>query len=383
MGTPKGESSRSRGGRSRGGDRRPEATSQTVRTAQSESAARGGRGPASGVVEHDAVIEAHGTDLGHSIDTELENVESVAGESQVLVSKPVEIADRAPTDSTATDAALGSNELLTGDSANSNHRADIVQVPPSFPEEQGHPQPAPARSTSRRDHAARLEAASVLDAPASLHESVSPPSGSPWALRLWVAAMLGIIGTAGVVAMRERAGQPAPAISAQPMGAPSSASAGVVPPAALVAPESEKKPATVTAVAPALAPTDPAKTDGPAKGAATAPLPPPPTPPVVTAKSVPTESALDPALADDTPEGRARARRAARRAAELAGSATQGTTDKPRSSGAKIPASDLPPLAPALNTAAVRDPSGTPHAVTQIPGNPYESEDDSLASGAP
>src|SRR5688572_12079833 len=110
MGNPKGES-RSRGARSKGGDRRPEASSQAVRTAQSGNDARGGRAGASGVVEQEAVIEAHGIALEPSVDTERESAKSAAGESQVLVSKPIEIADKAATDDVAPQSVLGGNVL--------------------------------------------------------------------------------------------------------------------------------------------------------------------------------------------------------------------------------------------------------------------------------
>jgi hypothetical protein len=395
MGTPKGEG-RSRGAR-RGGDRRPEASSptgsraepsastQVLRTQGAAGAGRPGRGEASRAVEEPAVVDAPSAAL------EAGSV-GAAVESEGVVSKSsVEIAERVLQTLDTSQPALAGADLAG--SANSNHRADIAHVPPAGPAQHVEDEPAGASRRSSREHTARLEAASVLDAPASMHESVSPPSKGSWALRAWVAAMLAIIGTAGFVAMRER-GAHSNGVPAETKLVESSAAkvkaqepAPVPPPAA--APSSGTSPVTAAVLTP------PASSAPPERAAVLAPT-------ALEAGGAvleqgqsphPTEASPSP---DSTPEEDARVRRAARRAAtataagtpeRAAAGAVTSVSGTPEASGASRDARRevLESAGEALESLrapnpAVRDPGVTPHAIPQIPGNPYESEDNGPAA---
>ncbi|MFT3921634.1 MAG: hypothetical protein QM778_03780 [Myxococcales bacterium] len=363
MGVPKGEG-RSRGSRSKA-DRRAEGTRQ---------------GSKSGTIERSEIeeVEAVGS-KGY----EGQGRSSTAVLERVVEAPPLEMLEAAPTQ-------------LPDDSANSNHRADMVlYAPPPLALPSGD---SPEVSRGSREHTQRLESASVLDAPASMTESVSPPKQNSWALKAWVAAMLSIIAAAGIVALREQGARPSssePAAELSP-SVPAAPNAG---PSQVVSPVVGTAGSTgVTAVAPVV--------PGVSAPAATPPALP------ATAES---EAEPDP----DSPEGRAKARRAARReAAELAAaeaaaaavvadaskvSATLATRPPPPSPSEKAfettepkPAektpekTSAPPEAAAAPApapapaevagpapAAPREPSAP---MPQIPGNPYGSDD---ATGTP
>jgi len=240
--------------------------------------------------------------------------------------------------------------------ANSNHQAALVVYrAPTLALPSGD-LPEPTRHS--REHTARLESASVLDAPASMTESVSPPArdrGS-WAMRAWVAAMVTIIGAAGVVALREGRAASEPSAEAR---APAEAS----PPAAAVV---DPGMAAAAGSVPAL--------------------------PGASSSSVSTpDTQLDPAA-----EAR-RARRAARKEAaeQAAAEAAAAVADpsaraakpasEPEANGSSAPApSGQAAEAPAGNSgteatpspAAPREVPGTPQAAPPIPSNPYAGEED-------
>jgi hypothetical protein len=98
----------------------------------------------------------------------------------------------------------------SSDSANSNHRMDIVPVAAAAepaPEEVARgSQVSPESETA----ASNVDSASVLDAPFSMHQSVPPVAKPSWAMRAWVFLMCAIIGAAGLVALRDQRKQNTP-----------------------------------------------------------------------------------------------------------------------------------------------------------------------------
>lgn len=351
MGIPKGEG-RSRGTRTRA-DRRSESGQEPPRTPHPANGQQGGSIGSPPVVDTRPVIDVHGTPVEHTSDAEHRRAVGVDRESEVVTKSVENLEEVRELDRGAPQTVLGSNELLGGNSANSNHRADITQVPyaPAEPAATGDREP---RAQSRRDHAARLEAASVLDAPASLSESVAPPSRMSWALWLWVAAMSGIIGLAGIVALRDRGDtrQDGNTVQLSPPKSQKAESAAM--PAV-----AEKSPA-VTAVAPESA------------GAVS---PPNEVAPVKAPAAVGAEQTSSEAEAAGT---RAPARRSARRA-EASGvevsvqSVVEGATSE--LTKARVVGVPVEPGKPEL-------PGAPTTAAPRIPGNPYDGEEQ-VANGKP
>ncbi len=346
MGTPKGEG-RSRGGRSRGSERRRDRASRMVQSP------KGGAQPGSVAgglaVEEARVIEVQGAAQRGRM----------AGESEVAVSKSAEIAERVL--ETIPQSTLPGAEFHGAGSANSNYRADIVNVPPAAEPSDGD-EPARASRASSRAHTERLEAASVLDAPASLHESVRPPVKASWAMRLWVAAMLSIIGSAGFVAWREHSAQTASGPSAVQSASEAAQEGG----------SQTREPPPTREAAGGAAP--------PAKAAAAVAPGPNDTPPSLAPPDAAEAATAAPAEAVPTPEQRAsedqaRARRAARRAAGAAASAAAA------SEAAKGQANADGESAGSPSSPSAVDPGAEAPAELQLPRNPYDG--DEVAGEAP
>ena len=368
MGTPKGEG-RSRGARSRGGDRRRDNASQVVRAPQGAAGgAQPGRVGGPLTVEEAGVIDVHGATLERVLDAGSGQSERVAREAEVAVSKSAEIAERVL--QTIPQATLPGTEFPGAGSANSNYRADIVNVPPAAePPKEG--EPPRASRVSSRAHKERLEAASVLDAPASLHESVQPPAKESWVLRIWIAVMLAIIGSAGFVAWREQSARSASgptAIPSAPEGGdpqprePSptqGAAGGAVPPTNAKA---------AAAPGPNANPPEPSSQSPKAAEAATA----------VSAAHAGASPEADPTPEQLAAEEQARARRAARRApagdpASPASVASQLRRAAAKAAEGKASADSATARAPTPPIS--RDPGSVSSSELQLPQNPYDADE--------
>lgn len=224
MGTPKGHEKR--------GDERPEAERESAVPHAQDGRGRRGRGrsrrrgrastPGEEARSTAAVMESE-----HS------------GEHNVAVGF-VELSAAAPM-------------AVEGESANSNHRADIV-LSRALAEQ---PAPEAAGHKSKADEAYRRRreddtTATVLDAPYSMHTSAPPAPRPSWALRLWVTLMCGIIAAAGVVAWKNHKGggaAPQASASEEPVGA---ASGGGAPQSPDVVP-TERASAAATVLSPVVA----------------------------------------------------------------------------------------------------------------------------------
>ncbi len=218
-----------------------------------------------------------------------------------------------------------------------------------------------AQRSSRKE---RLTSASVLDAPASLHESEAPPPKASWAMRSWVALMLAIIGAAGVVAYRDhqarQGGLHSEPLSEQaPQGdEPQAAEAAALPvPTGLVDPSSADSPAPVQEAKAAPAQRASSATAGAGNPAGK-------TAPAAAGKAAATAEAPRPTAAARKPGEAADVGTAQQLASTAAAEAARITMGVAAPSAAK-PILDEP----------VADPRPNAQSIVSLPGNPYEAEE--------